>query len=54
MDEIKATIDALKEEKPSPIEFKSIVATTVATFALKESITTGKAIEIDLRKWGVD
>lgn len=39
---------------PSPIDFKSIVATTLTTFAIEKSITTGEAIEINLNKWGID
>ena len=52
--EIKATCDALKNGNPSPIDFKSLVATTVATFAIEESITTGEAVEVNLKKWGID
>jgi len=51
VEELKTTIEALKKGKPSPIDFRSIVATTVTTFAIEDSITTGKAIEIDLTKW---
>ncbi|NOZ25080.1 MAG: Gfo/Idh/MocA family oxidoreductase [Nitrospirae bacterium] len=53
VDEIRAVCDALGSGAPSPIGFKSIVATTVATFAIEESITTGEAVEIDLDEWGV-
>jgi predicted dehydrogenase/threonine dehydrogenase-like Zn-dependent dehydrogenase len=52
--ELRATVDALKKGRPSPIDFKSIVATTLTTFAIEESITTGKSIEIDLSEWGID
>ncbi|HDZ01951.1 MAG TPA: oxidoreductase [Nitrospirae bacterium] len=44
--EIKATCDALKNGNPSPIDFKSLIATTLATFAIEESITTGEAVEV--------
>ena len=54
VDEIKATCDAVKNGKPSPIDFKSLVATTVATFAIEKSITTGEAIEINLKEWEID
>jgi len=54
VDEIRATCDALKEGKPSPIDFKSIVATTVTTFAIEKSITNDEAIEINLREWRVN
>ena len=49
--EIKATIDALKNNKKVPLDFKSIVATTVVTFAIEKSIATGEAIEVNLTKW---
>ena len=48
---IRALCGALKDGKPSPIDFKSIVATTATTFAVEQSISTGEAIEIDLGKW---
>ena len=51
VEELKTTIEALKKGEPSPIDFHSIVATTVTTFAIEDSITTGKAIEIDLTEW---
>ena len=51
--EIKATIDALKNGKPSPIDLRSLIATTVATFAIEESITTGEAVGINLEEWGI-
>jgi len=51
--ELRATVDALKNGRPSPIDFKSIVATTVTTFAIEESITKGKAVEINLSEWGI-
>ena len=51
VEELKTTIEALKKGEPSPIDFRSLVATTVTTFAIEDSITTGKAIEIDLTEW---
>jgi len=53
VDEIRATCEALKKGNPSPIDFKSLVATTVTTFAIEESITKGQAIEINLMEWGL-
>ncbi|MEC4686363.1 MAG: bi-domain-containing oxidoreductase [Nitrospirota bacterium] len=47
VDEIRAVYDALKNGAPSPIGFKSLVATTLATFAIEESITTGEAVEVE-------
>jgi predicted dehydrogenase len=46
LNEIKATIDALRNGRPSPIDFKSLIATTVATFAIEESISTGRSVEV--------
>lgn len=51
LNELKTTIHALKERKISPIDFQSIIATTLTTFAIEESITRGEAVEIDLMKW---
>ena len=48
---IRALCGALKDGKPSPIDFTSIIATTATTFAIEQSISSGEAIEIDLRKW---
>ena len=47
VDEIRAVYEALKNGAPSPIGFKSLVATTLATFAIEESITTGEAVEVE-------
>ncbi len=54
MEEIRAACDAFKNRNSAPIDFKSLVATTVATFAIEKSITTGEAIEINLKEWGMD
>jgi len=42
--EIQSFFDAIKNGKPSPIPFEQIVETTLATFAINESINTGKAV----------
>jgi polar amino acid transport system substrate-binding protein len=42
--EISAFFDAIKNGKPSPIPFEQIVETTLATFAINESINTGRAV----------
>jgi predicted dehydrogenase/threonine dehydrogenase-like Zn-dependent dehydrogenase len=52
-EELQSTIAALTLNEPSPIEFKSLVATTLATFAIEESLSTGEAIEINLGAWGI-
>jgi predicted dehydrogenase len=54
VEEIRTTIDAIRDGKPSPIDFRSLVATTIATFAVEESITNGESVEINLREWGID
>jgi hypothetical protein len=51
-EELRSTIAALTLNEPSPIDFKSLVATTVATFAIEESLSTGEAVEINLGVWG--
>ena len=53
-EELQSTIAALTLNEPSPIDFKSLVATTLATFAIEESLSTGEAIEINLGAWGID
>lgn len=44
--ELKETFEALKAGCSSPIDFHSIVYTTLTTFAIEESIRTGKAVEV--------
>jgi predicted dehydrogenase/threonine dehydrogenase-like Zn-dependent dehydrogenase len=51
INELKLTIDAIRNGKPSPIEFKSIIATTITTFAIEKSIIIGQPIKIDLNEW---
>jgi len=46
--EIKEILSALKSGKNSPIDFRSIVATTITTFAIEDSIRMGKSVEIDM------
>ena len=53
LDEIKATIDTLRKGLLSPIDFRSILATTLATFAIEESITTGESVFINLEEWEI-
>ena len=52
-EELRSTITALSLNEPSPIDFKSLVATTIATFAIEESLSTGEAVEINLGAWGI-
>ena len=42
--EIQSFFDVIRNGKPSPIPFEQIVETTLATFAINESINTGKAV----------
>jgi polar amino acid transport system substrate-binding protein len=51
--EIKATIEALRNGH-APLDFKSIVATTVATFAIEKSITTRSVVDVRLSEWLTD
>lgn len=52
-EEIQSTLAALALDEPSPIEFKSLVATTLTTFAIEDSLSTGEAVEINLGVWGI-
>ncbi|MDI6809114.1 MAG: bi-domain-containing oxidoreductase [Candidatus Eisenbacteria bacterium] len=51
--ELRAACDAIRNGRPSPIDFRSIVATTAATFAIEESITKGEAVKVSLSEWGI-
>ena len=44
--EIKAFFNALRNGTPSPIPFTQIVETTLATFAIQESVNIGKVITL--------
>ena len=52
-EELQRTIAAFAIKEPSPIDFKLLVATTIAAFAIEESLSTGEAIEINLGAWGI-
>jgi hypothetical protein len=43
-DEVKQTIDAMKNGTPMPIPFESLVDTTVATIAAMESLAKGEVV----------
>ena len=43
-EEVEAFIKAIKSGKGSPIPFDSILATTLVTFAIRESLATGEVI----------
>jgi predicted dehydrogenase/threonine dehydrogenase-like Zn-dependent dehydrogenase len=46
--ELQAFVEAIKDGKPSPIDFQEAVMTTLTTFKIVESIARGVPIEIDL------
>ena len=46
-DQMACWVESLKSGQP-PISFRSIVATTLATFATEESIKSGRVIELDV------
>ena len=46
-EEIIATLDSIRQGKPMPITYDDIRAVTLTTFAIEESLSTGKIIEID-------
>ena len=43
-EEVKAFINAIKKGTESPIPFDSILATTLVTFAIKESLASGEVV----------
>lgn len=43
-EEIEAFINAIKNDTPSLIPFDSMLATTLATFAIRESLSTGETV----------
>ncbi len=46
--ELKETINAVRQGRTSPIDFHSLVSTTLTTFAIEESINKGKSIDVNL------
>jgi len=44
--ELMETFNAIKQGRPAPISFEAIVNTTLVTFAIEESIRTGKPVDI--------
>ncbi|OGW24290.1 MAG: hypothetical protein A2X55_05015 [Nitrospirae bacterium GWB2_47_37] len=50
-EQIETVVEALIAGMPSPIDFKPLVAATVTTFAIEESIKIGKAVDINLDEW---
>jgi len=50
-DEIRAFIDAVIRERPSPIALRSLAATTLTTFRILDSIRTGLPVRVDLNQY---
>ena len=46
--ELVAWVQSLRDAAPPPIAFESLVATTLATFALRESLETGETRAVDV------
>ncbi len=46
-EEMKALVNALKNGQPSPISFRDIYNVTLTTFKIRESMRTGKPIEVE-------
>ncbi|MDA8168356.1 MAG: bi-domain-containing oxidoreductase [Nitrospiraceae bacterium] len=51
-EELRAVRNALKEGRPAPIDFRSIAATTAATFAIEESLASGQPVNVYCSEWG--
>jgi polar amino acid transport system substrate-binding protein len=48
-EEVAAFIDSLKKQGEAPIPFDSLLATTLVTFAARESLATGETIRFNLQ-----
>lgn len=48
VDELKTFFRHLREGKPQPVSMRDYVATTLATFAMEESITRAEAVRVDV------
>ena len=46
--ELEAFLHHLREGMPQPVPIREYVATTLATFAMEESITTGESVRVDV------
>lgn len=47
--EVEALLDAIRNGGPAPVTFEEYVYTTLATFAMEESLRQGKAVPVDIR-----
>ena len=50
-DEIKNIVDAISNNKTSPIQFYEIISTTLTTFKILESLKKMQPIKIDIKQW---
>ena len=50
--EIRALVESIRKGDPAPVEFEEYLYTTLATFAIEESLKTGKAVKVDLASLG--
>ncbi len=46
--EIKSLVESIRKGDPAPVDFEEYLYTTLATFAIEESLKTGQAVEVDL------
>ena len=46
--ELQAFVDAVKRGSKAPVDFAEIVATTLATFRIRDSVALGKPVSIDV------
>ncbi len=54
VEELKAFFHHLRQGKPQPVSMRDYVITTLATFAMEESITRGEAIAVDVDRFLTD
>jgi polar amino acid transport system substrate-binding protein len=50
--EVEALLDAIRSGGPAPVTFEEYVYTTLATFAIEESLRQGRAVPVDTRVLG--
>jgi len=46
--EIQALVGCIRKSNPAPVDFEEYLYTTLATFAIEESLKTGQAVDVDL------
>ena len=50
--EVEALLSAIRTGGPAPVAFEEYVYTTLATFAIEESLRQGRAVQVDIRVLG--